>query len=109
MPQPRKSAKKSIRKPKTVLGIPGTWDSREALIAMVNTVNQGTFELQNGVLKHLATGDTYEVVVQDRNDGLRESFATAAVFDEYRRVDDEFLDTIDQHTHITYVVGETGS
>jgi hypothetical protein len=109
MPQPRKSAKKSIRKPKTVLGIPGTWDSREALIAMVNTVNQGTFELQNGVLKHLATGDTYEVVVQDRNDGLRESFATAAVFDEYRRVDDEFLDALDEHTYITYVIGETGS
>ncbi|MCD9017084.1 hypothetical protein [Parachryseolinea silvisoli] len=109
MAQLRQSSKKSIRKPKTVLGIPGKWDSREALIGAIHSTNQGTFELQNGILKNLRTGDTYEVVIQDRNDGLRESFATAALFDEYRRVDDEFLDIIDQHTHITYVVGETGS
>jgi hypothetical protein len=109
MPQQRKSSKKTIRKPKTVLGIPGKWDSRDALVAAVNTVNQGAFELQNGILRNLNTGDTYEVVIQDRNNGLRESFATAAVFDEYRRVDDEFLDIIDEHTHITYVIGETGS
>lgn len=109
MPQPRQSSKKSIRKPKTVLGIPGKWDSREALIAAIRETNRGAFEFQDGILRNLRTGDSYEVVIQDRNDGLRESFATAAAFDEYRRVDDEFLDAIDQHTHITYVVGETGS
>jgi hypothetical protein len=109
MAQPRQSSKKSIHKPKTVLGIPGKWDSRDALIGAIHSTNPGTFELLNGILKNLQTGDTYEVVIQDRNNGLRESFATAAIFDEYRRVDDEFLDAVEQHTHITYVVGETGS
>lgn len=109
MPQPRQNSKKSIRKPKTVLGIPGAWNSREALIAAINETNQGAFEVLDGTLQNLRTGDAYEVVIQDRNDGLRESFATAAAFDEYRRVDDELLDAVDLHTHITYVIGETGS
>jgi hypothetical protein len=107
VPHPNTDSK--TKSPQTVLGIPGKWSSPEAVFAAVGENNLNEFMFAGKILVNLKTQDTFEVAIQERDDRMKESFRKAIEFDEYHYAPDEFLEEIEAHTCLVYVIGNTGS
>ncbi len=96
----------TVTKPKTVLCIPGNWTDRTDIVTAIGVNNINEFIFIGSTLLNLKTKVGYELEICERDPAMRESFKWAGMVN---RVSEEFLDKIDKHRYVVYIIGETGS
>ena len=100
----RKKVKPDI-KVKTVLCIPGSWKDRSEIVTSIALKNLGEFIFAGKILLNLKTNIGFEIEIFDRDDRMKESFKWAGMVN---MLSDEYLELIDKHVFVVYIVGETG-
>jgi len=91
-------------KPKTVLGIPGTWESRDEITSAIAERSDG-YVLVDGVLLDRATNEGFDVQILEPNSDLRDAFQLAS----RGALSFEALEAIDRHTFTIYLVASGGT
>lgn len=91
---------------KTILCIPGNWKSRSELIGAIAENNVDNFLFAGQMLMNLKTKAIYEIELHEKDDQLRKAFKAAGMVN---RLGEDVLDEIEKHTHVVYVIGETGT
>ena len=101
-----KALERSEQNPKTVLCIPGNWNSRTEIVTAIAESNLNEFIFAGTVLLNLKTNTGFELEICERDDQMKESFKGAGMVNQ---VSEEFLNKIDQHKYVVYISGETGN
>ncbi len=91
-------------KPKIIVGVPGTWESRSEIVTSIVSRSSG-YLFAGRILVEIDTQDAFELEIYDHDARLRHAFEVAGG----GRFSEAELDAIDQHTHTLYVIGEGGS
>lgn len=91
---------------KSILCIPGLWKDVTELVDSIFSNNVGEFIFGGKVLLNLKTDIGFEVEIYDRDDDMKASFQVAGMAS---RLSDNYLDLIDKHTFVIYLIGEAGS
>jgi hypothetical protein len=102
----KKKKSNPLIKPKTVLCIPCKWKNHDEVVASIATTNMNKFIFAGKILMNTETGKSFELEICERDERMRESFEVAGLVN---RLSDEFLDKIEQHSSVIYIVGETGN
>lgn len=100
----RKKAKPDI-KVKTVLCIPGSWKDRSEIVTAIASKNLGDFIFAGKTLFNLKTNIGFEIEIFDRDDRMKDLFKYAGMVN---MLSDEYLELIDRHVFVVYIIGETG-
>jgi len=93
-------------KPRTILCIPGNWKNTQEVITSIATSNMPDFIAAGKIMMHVKTQQSFEIEICGRDERMRDSFAWAG---QVNRVSKDFLDSIDQHSLVVYIIGETGN
>jgi hypothetical protein len=102
----KKKQSNPLVKPKTVLCIPGKWKDHDEVVASIATTNMNKFIFAGKIIMNIETEKSFELEICDSDERMRESFKWAGLVN---RVTDEFLDEIEQHSSVIYIIGETGN
>jgi len=102
----KKKKSNPLIKPKTVLCIPGKWKDHDEVVASIARTNMNKFIFAGKIIMNIETGKSFELEICDSDERMRESFKWAGLVN---RLPDEFLDKIEQHSSVIYIVGETGN
>ena len=89
----------------TIIGVPGTWPDRSAIIRAVTESNLGEYLLAGKVLMHLPTRHGFEFDIYPHDPGLRRAFLYAG----QGWITEPELAQIDAHRHTVYVLGPGGN
>lgn len=89
-----------------IVCIPGPWKDRSKLITEIVSATKGEYIAAGVALLHRRSQKTFEIQVEKRDDNMRNAFAHAGMVN---RLSPEFIDTIDQHQSVVYLLGEAGS
>lgn len=93
---------------KTVLCVPGPWQSHQEVLHAIAENNLNEYIFAGMLLFDMKRNIGYELEICDPDTRMRQSFevagSTTGVCDE-----EAFLDAIEAHQTVLYVVGETGS
>ncbi|MFT5823198.1 MAG: hypothetical protein ACI8ZM_004458 [Crocinitomix sp.] len=100
-----KVTKPLLKKPRTIICIPGIWNDSSELIAAIIENNENEFIFAGNVLLNLKTKVGYELEICERDLRMKDSFKFAG---RVNQVSEEFLNKIDQHKSVVYLIGETG-
>lgn len=87
-----------------VLGIPGLWKDRDAILEAIAT-KSGGYTYGGMLLTHTKNNDSFGLEIYEHDDKLREAFEYAGM----GRFSDDELNQLDKHTFILYVIGAAGS
>ena len=90
--------------PKIIVGIPGTWTDRSAIVEAIAKQSDG-YLFAGMTLMNIQTKWSCTIEVYDNDPRLRKAFEVAG--DE--QFDKQLLDQIDGHTHTIYLVTDGGS
>ncbi|WP_289055940.1 hypothetical protein [Carboxylicivirga marina] len=93
-------------KVKTALCIPGIWENRSDIVSSITKENLGDFLFAGTVIMNLKTKQGFELEIHERDENMREAFKCAGIVN---RLSDNFLNQIEQHNYVIYLIGETGS
>ncbi|WP_299675803.1 hypothetical protein [uncultured Tenacibaculum sp.] len=96
----------NTEKIKTVLCIPGNWNSREEIVNSIAKENLNQFIFAGMVLLNLKTNKGFELEICERDERMKTSFKYAGMINQ---LSEEYLDEIDQHNFVIYLSGETGN
>lgn len=91
---------------KTILCIPGNWQNRSEIVTAIASANINEFIFAGNILYNLKTQTGFELAIQERDENMRQSFHYAGMVN---RVSNDFLNAIDEHTFVIYVIGDGGS
>ena len=100
-----KSVDQTERKPKTILCIPGNWNSRTDIVTAIAENNMNNFIFAGMILLNLKTNKGFELEICEKDNEMRESFKFAGMVN---RVSEEFLDEIEKHNYVIYLSAESG-
>ena len=90
--------------PRIIVGVPGTWPSRTALVQAV-AGESGGYLFAGRVLMNTATKESWELEVYEQDPNLARAFALAG----RGSVTEADLDAVAAHTCTAYLIGEGGS
>lgn len=93
------------KKPKTILCIPGNWQDRSEIITSIAKNNINEFLFAGQLIVNLKTNETFELEICERDDKVRDAFKIAGLVNQ---LSDSFLNEIDTHKYVIYIIGETG-
>ena len=102
----KKTPELNTEKIKTVLCIPGNWNSREEIVNSIAKENLNQFIFAGMVLLNLKTNKGFELEICERDERMKTSFKYAGMINQ---LSEEYLDEIDQHNFVIYLSGETGN
>ena len=91
---------------RTVLCIPGPWTKREDLLSRIVDSSAQQYFATGTMMLNRDTNEAYEFEVSDRADEMRSAFHYAGLVNH---LSDDFLDEVDEHNCVVYLIGETGS
>jgi hypothetical protein len=91
---------------KSIICIPGTWIDRSAIIIAIANNTSHEYLLAGNILLNIPTGKHFEVEICDRDTRMTNSFKVAGLINQ---VTQEFLEEIDKHTNVVYLIGEGGN
>ena len=91
-------------KPKTVIGIPGTWATRAEIVQAI-AKDSGGYIFAGQVLMEVATKNSWTLEVYDHEPNLRSAFEIAG----QGAFSSSLLDQIDSHTFTLYVLSDQAS
>lgn len=92
--------------PKTILCIPGNWKNSDEMANAVAVNNRDEFLFAIKILLNIKTNQPFEIEIYEKDDKMRESFRWAGMVN---RVPDHFLDEIEAHELVVYLIGNSGS
>lgn len=98
--------KKPESRIKTILCIPGLWKDRTEIVTSIAESNIGDYIFAGKILLNMNTNIGFELEISERDERMRESFKWAGMVN---RVSDDFLNTIDKHSFVIYIIGESGT
>ena len=101
-PFKKKKEKESVVGVNSILCIPGYWDDTVEILHKTN----GKLMVVGGVLMDIKNQRHYEIELCEFDSRMRESFKVAGMV---TGVSNEFLNQIETHTSVIYIIGETGS
>lgn len=101
----KKEQDSPVNKPKTVLCIPGNWNDSDEIVRALAASNPNEFIFAGMTLLDIENDITYEVEICESDEAMRDSFYWAG---RINQLDEDFLDEIEQHQHVVYIIGETG-
>jgi len=90
--------------PRIIVGVPGSWPSRTALVQAV-AGESGGYLFAGRVLMNTATKESWELEVYEQDPNLARAFALAG----RGSVTDVDLEAVAAHTCTAYLIGEGGS
>jgi hypothetical protein len=93
-------------KPKTVLCIPGKWKDRSEIVTAIVDNNLGRFIFAGNVLLNINTNQGYSLEIHDKDGQMQNAFKVAGLVN---RLSNHFLEEIDKHHYVIYVIGDTGN
>ena len=91
---------------KSIICIPGVWKDRSAIVSGIAVNTSHEYLLAGDILLNIPTGKHFEVEISDRDVRMTDSFKVAGLVN---RVSDAFLDEIDKHNIVIYLIGEGGT
>jgi hypothetical protein len=91
---------------KSILCIPGNWKDRIELLTSIATSSHNEYLFAGQILLNTPTSQHFEVEVCDRDERMATSFKVAGLVNS---VSAEFLEDIDKHNMVVYLIGEGGS
>jgi hypothetical protein len=91
---------------KSILCIPGNWNDFEKFHESLIVSSGAGYMVIGGMLISGERQRHYTIEFCERDEKMKASFAVAG---SVTRVTEEFLDEIDRHTYVIYIVGETGN
>jgi hypothetical protein len=95
-----------VTKFKTVICIPGNWDSWDEFILAIVTATNGEYLVAGSILMNAKKERHYSISFCERDEKMKESFSYAG---RVTRVTGNFLDEIGNHKHVIYISGITGN
>ena len=101
----KKTVDQTVKKPQTVLCIPGNWNDRDEILTAIAKNNMNEFLFAGMVLMNLKTKQGFELEICERDERMKESFKFAGMVN---KVSEEFLNEIDKHNYVIYLISETG-
>ncbi|MEP2239954.1 hypothetical protein [Maribacter sp.] len=101
----KQSVNQTIRKPKTILCIPGNWDNRKEIVSTIIENNMNDFIFAGSILLNIKTNEGFELEICERDDRMKDSFKFAGMVNQ---VSNEFIEQIDKHKYVIYLSSETG-
>ncbi len=93
-------------KPKTILCIPGMWKDQSEIVRSIAINNIDEFLFAGKLLMNIKTKQHFVLEIEEYDDRMKEAFRFAG---RVNHIPDEFLEKIDQHTCVVYIIGDTGS
>lgn len=104
----RKKKEKDSATPRveSILCIPGEWKDREALLYAIVEASAGEYIMAGLVLMHTKTKTSFQILVEPKKELMRSTFQHSGLVNG---VSEEFLEQIDAHEQIVYLIAETGS
>lgn len=90
----------------TVICVPGNWSDRSALLTAIATANIGSYLFAGQLLFDIRANEGYPLEIQERDEKMAPAFRYAGMVN---RVPESFIDSINQHTIVLYLIGKTGS
>ncbi|WP_459210881.1 hypothetical protein [Aquimarina rhabdastrellae] len=88
-----------------ILGIPGKWDSIDAIKASIIEHSNNELTIKDNFITDSQTGQVYELDIYDYDPQMWLAFKKWSK----TPLDENFLDELDTHTHTIYLVGPGGS
>ncbi|MBS2211987.1 hypothetical protein KEM09_11260, partial [Carboxylicivirga mesophila] len=101
-----KKTAKVETKAKTILCIPGIWKDRSDIVSSITKENLGDFLVAGTIIMNLKTEQGFELEIHERDEQMREAFKSAGIVNQ---ISEDFLNLIEQHNYVIYLIGETGS
>ncbi|UII28314.1 DUF4261 domain-containing protein [Fulvivirga maritima] len=92
-------------KSRSMLCIPGKWQSREEILSAITTSNMNEFIFAGNVLLNLKTNEAFEVEIYEKDSYMKNSFRYTGMING---LSDEFLNEIDEHNLTIYLSTEIG-
>ncbi len=89
----------------TIIGVPGMWPDRSAIIRAVTKSNMGEYLLAGRMLMHLPTRHGFEFEIYPHDPNLRRAFLYAG----QGWITEPELARIDAHRHTVYILGPGGN
>jgi hypothetical protein len=104
----RKKKKKVREVPKveSILCIPGKWKDKTELLLAIVEANSGDYLMAGIVLMHIKTKTAFRILVEPRKDVMKSTFQYSGLIND---VSEQFLEDIDAHEQVVYLLAETGS
>jgi hypothetical protein len=102
----KKKKSNTPNRAKTVLCIPGYWKDHDEVVKSIATTHLNKFIFAGRIIMNIATNKSFEMVIYESDDSMRESFQWAGLVNQ---VSEEFLDKIARHNSVAYIIGETGN
>jgi hypothetical protein len=90
--------------PKTIIGIPGQWESRSKIVTSIANNSNG-YLFAGMVLLHTQTQESFTLEIYEKDENLRHAFSIAG----NDRLSEKELQAIEKHTYCLYLVGEGGT
>ncbi len=90
----------------TVISIPGIWSNWNEFILSIVEATNGEYIAAGGILINAKNERHFTIEFCERDDKIKESFRYAGMA---TGVSQSFLDEIDNHKHVIYISGQTGS
>ena len=101
-----KTTKLTTKKTKTILCIPGNWNSKEEIVTSIAKENLNEFIFAGMVLLNLNTNKGFEMEICERDERMKKSFKYAGMTNQ---LSEEYLNEIDDHNFVIYLSSETGN
>lgn len=98
-------AEAKVKKPKTVLCIPGNWENGRDILRSVAEANLNEYIFAGLVLLNMKTNKSFQIEIYGHDEDMATSFQVAGMVNQ---VSEDFIEAIDEHTCVIYIIGDTG-
>jgi hypothetical protein len=102
----KKNKEKILPKVKSVLCIPGAWKDRIEIMERIVESSSGEYIFAGIALLNTKTNESCQLFMEPKKETLLNTFAIAGLVNS---VSEPFLNQIEKHEQIVYLISETGS
>ena len=90
----------------TIICVPGNWSDRSALLMAIAKANIGSYIFAGQLLFDIGANEGYQLEIREHDEKMAQAFRHAGMVNQ---VPESFIDSIDRHTIVLYLIGKTGS